>query len=379
MTFGSATGALYLPAGKAEGHRLTLLVRAACFFTWLLLTAAILPAQSDSAVRPVDQATSELGEATRKALASTAAGNRTIEKGSRVDGTVLVRNGTLRVAGEINGDAIVQNGDIVVIEGGRITGDAITIDGSIHVASGVVEGRNRTLRGSVTTTTITDGGTQTREAIKSVGGVFAILLIVGIATLILAEAPLLGVARAAARDVSSSFWVGTLWQFLAIPLLITAIAACAVTLIGIVAIPFVIIAWILIYAGALTLGLLASAYLTGRALGGRGTGVSTRGFEVRALTIGIIVLGAIWMLAAVLVSVPFMGVLARLVALALTWVAATVGVGAVVRSRGGRRVEDREPTSETAVPLWQTPTPVGGVVAARRPVGVTPSGTDAVP
>jgi hypothetical protein len=291
---------------------------------------------------------------------------------------VLVRDGTLRVAGEINGDAIVQNGDLVVVEGGRITGDAITIHGSIRVDRGNVEGRNRSLRGSVTTTTIADGGTRTREAVKAVAGVFAIILIVGIATLILAEAPLLGVARAATRDVSRSFWVGSLWQFLAVPLLITAIAACAVTLIGIVAIPFVIIAWILMYAGALTLGVLASAYLIGRALGGRGNGGSTRGFEVRSLTIGVLVLGAIWMIAAVLVSVPFMGVLARLVALALTWVAATVGLGAVVRSRGGRRVEDREPTSETAVPLWQTPTPVGGVVAARRPASVTPSGTDAL-
>lgn len=352
------------------------LLRAACLISWLLLTAAILPAQSDSTARRADVVSSELGPATRQALASTPAGSRTIEKGSRVDGTVLVRDGTLRVAGEINGDAIVQNGDLIVVEGGRITGDAITIDGSIRVDRGVVDGRNRSLRGSVSTTTITDGGTRTREALKAVAGVFAILLIVGIATLILAEAPLLGVARAAARDVSRSFWVGTLWQFLAVPLLITAIAACAITLIGIVAIPFVVIAWVLVYVGALTLGLLATAYLTGRALGGRAAGVSTRGFEVRALTIGVLVLGVIWLLAAVLVSVPFVGVLARIVALALTWVGATVGLGAVVRSRGGRRVEDREPTSETAVPLWQTPTPVGGVVAARRPASVTPSSSD---
>jgi hypothetical protein len=376
VTFGSATSALYLPAGFAEGRHLKVLLRAACLFTWLLLTAAILPAQSDSTARRADVITSELGQDTRQALASTPAGSRTVEKGSRVDGSVFVRDGTLRVAGEINGDAIVQNGDLIVVEGGRITGDAIAIDGSIRVDGGVVDGRNRSLRGSVSSTTVTaDSGARTRDAVKAVAGVFAIILIIGIATLILSEAPLLGVARAAARDVSRSFWVGTLWQFLAVPLLVTAIAACAITLIGIVVIPFVVIAWILIYAGALTLGLLATAYLTGRALGGRGTGVSTRGFEVRALTIGVLVLGMIWLLAALLVSVPIAGVLARLVALALTWVGATVGLGAVVRSRGGRRVEDREPTSETAVPMWQTPTPVGGVVAARRP-SVTPSSTD---
>lgn len=362
-------GAALLDFGGAIDHTMKRLQHHLLLFGAMVLFATGAGAQSDTARGRIDETTRSLDAATRNALAATAAGSRTIDRGSRVDGTVLVRDGTLRIAGEINGDAIVQNGDLVVVDGARVRGDAIAFNGTVRIDGGIVEGQIRSLRGAATTTTvITDRGARTRDALVAVGGVFAIILIVGITTLILAEAPLVGVARAVARDVSRSFWVGTLWQFLAVPALVIAIAACAATLIGIVAIPFVVIAWTLICAGALTLGLLAVAYLIGRAIGGRGDGASTRSIEVRSLTIGVLVLGIVWLVAALLVAIPFVGVFARIVALALTWVAATVGMGAVIRSRGGRRVEDREPTTETAVPLWQTPTPVGGVVAAARPV-----------
>jgi len=57
---------------------------------------------------------------------------------------------------------------------------------------------------------------------------------------------------------------------------------------------------------------------------------------------------------------------------AFTWAAATVGLGAVVKSRGGVLRLRFETTTETSIPSWQTPTPVQGVVAARRPVHTTP-------
>jgi hypothetical protein len=64
----------------------------------------------------------------------------------------------------------------------------------------------------------------------------------------------------------------------------------------------------------------------------------------------------------------------RFVALVVTWVAATVGFGAAIASRAGTRTEAPTPAAaaqpvrapEDPLP-WATPTPVGGVVAARRP------------
>lgn len=84
---------------------------------------------------------------------------------------------------------------------------------------------------------------------------------------------------------------------------------------------------------------------------------------------GLLALSLVWLGASLLSSVPVAGVLSRLIALGFTWAVATVGLGAVVTSRGGIAEICMETTlTEVAVPSWQTPTPVQGVVAARRPV-----------
>jgi len=56
------------------------------------------------------------------------------------------------------------------------------------------------------------------------------------------------------------------------------------------------------------------------------------------------------------------------VAVAITWVAATAGLGAALVSRGGVR-RAVAPAAQRAMQAasWATPTPVAGVVAARRP------------
>lgn len=234
----------------------------------------------------------------------------------------------------------------------------------------------------------------------AVAGVFGIGLIIGLVVLITAEEALTAVAKTAARDISGSFWVGLLWQLLAVPLLVVLLVACAITIIGILAIPIAALAWALAYAGAFTLGILAVALVIGRALAGRGTTSSERGAALRGLTVGLATLSLIWFGAAIAAKVPVAGAIARLIAVAFTWAMATVGLGAVVKSRlgveqlsvrfgksrfGGSRfgatgfasrwgAASTTTTTEVAAPGWQTPTPVQGVVAARRPAS-TDSGT----
>jgi len=214
--------------------------------------------------------------------------------------------------------------------------------------------------------------TRTRRALTAVGGVAAIGLILALVVLMSAQDPLEAVARAAERDISASFWVGLLWQALAVPIVLTLSLLLAVTIILIPAIPIAVLAWALAYAGAFTLGLFAVTLVVGRALLRRST-THDRGALLSSLMCGMIVLAAVWFGAAFLVTVPVIGILARLLALALTWVAATVGLGAVVRSRVGTLPEHIEVTTETSIPSWQTPTPVFGVVAARRPTPVSTS------
>lgn len=206
----------------------------------------------------------------------------------------------------------------------------------------------------------------------AVAGIFGIGLVIGLIVLTTAEDSLTAVAKAAARDISGSFWVGLLWQALAVPLLAVLVLACILTILGILAIPIVVLAWALAYAGAFTLGLLAVALVMGRALAGRGR-ASDRAAALRGLVVGLSALSVIWFVAAFLVGIPVAGLLTRLMAVGFTWAVATVGLGAVVTSRGGiARIRMDTTLTEVAAPSWQTPTPVQGVVAARRPMATTP-------
>lgn len=219
---------------------------------------------------------------------------------------------------------------------------------------------------------VISGAVRTRRALTAVTGVAAVGIILALVVLVSAQEPLEAVARAAERDISASFWVGVLWQALAVPIVLALSLLLAVTIILIPAIPIAVLAWALAYSGAFTLGLFAVTLVVGRAILRRNT-THNRGALLSSLVCGMVLLIALWFGAAFVVSIPIVGILARLVVLALTWVAATVGLGAVVRSRAGTVREHIETTTETSIPSWQTPTPVFGVVAARRPTPVSTS------
>jgi hypothetical protein len=206
------------------------------------------------------------------------------------------------------------------------------------------------------------------SGLVAVAGVFAIGLIIGLIVLMNAEDSVTAVARAAARDISGSFWVGVLWQLLAVPLLVALLLACVITIVGIFITPLIVLGWALAYFGAFTLGISAVAIVAGRAIAGRGHHQTSRAIALRSLVVGMLALSVLWFVAALLANVGLVGALARLVAVALSWAAATVGLGAVVKSRAGMVRMQIETTAERGAPSWQTPTPVVGVVAARRPV-----------
>jgi len=230
----------------------------------------------------------------------------------------------------------------------------------------------------------------------AVAGTFGIGMIIGLVVLMTAEEALLAVAKSAARDVGGSFWAGLLAQLLAVPALVVLLIACAVTIIGILAIPIAALAWALALAGAVTLGILAVAMVIGRAIAGRGTGATERSAALRGLTVGLIALSLVWFGAALASRLPVFGAVARLVAVAFTWAVATVGLGAVVKSRigvsrlsvqfgrfGGSKfggytakwgAASSTGVNEVQMPVsWQTPTPVQGVVAAPRPAAERPT------
>lgn len=303
-------------------------------------------------------------------------GGRTIAAGERFPGRAAAAYGDLVVIGTVLGDAIAVDGDIVVQRGGHITGDALAIRGRIRQAGGIVDGEIRSLSSLVSgerATTALTGAERTKRAVYIVGSVLAVAMLIGLGVLLFAGDNLAGVVETLEQNFARSFLVGIAGELALAPVLIVGLVGLAITIIGILLIPFAAVAYVLAAAGLFTLGFLAIARVTGNSLSRPGTGHPTeRQRSLRALTMGVLIYFAIWLVAAGFSWSAVAGPILRIVAAIITWVAVTAGAGAVILSRGGTRRQARE----TAKPeiedsrSWETPTPVSGVVAARRP---TPS------
>ncbi|HEY9230217.1 MAG TPA: polymer-forming cytoskeletal protein, partial [Gemmatimonadaceae bacterium] len=299
-------------------------------------------------------------------------GDRSIAANTRVDGPVAVARGNLDVYGTVNGDVVTLGGDVRVHKGARVTGDAWAAAGSVIIAGGVVEGRKRaipiekpSLPGLTSQRT---APLSTMQSVKLVCAWFALLTLIGIGVMVFAEGNLEGVVVALERGFARSFWLGLAGQVVFLPLLLVLVVGLAITVLGVLLIPFAIVAYIIAGAGLVTLGFLAVARLTGGAAASdRGT-TSARGVHLRALIIGLVAYLGLWMVAALFAWNPFVGALLRAVATAITWVAATVGLGATLASRAGtqRPGAGKKAKATTDEFAWQTPTPVSGVAAATR-------------
>ena len=310
---------------------------------------------------------------------SFAVGHQEVAAGTTRQGTVAVARGNLDVRGRIEGDAVALHGDVVIHPGGHVAGNVAAVDGRVRVAGGVVEGDIRSVAGVTGDLLSRAAGRATeREPLTTWGALrlvlawFAILCAIGIGVLLFAERNLDGVVVALEREFSRSFWTGVLAQLAAIPVLLVSLLGLAVTLIGILLIPFAVVAYIIALCGLLMLGFLAVARFTGRAFAGSRP-LPGRRLNLRALLIGITIYVGLWLLAAAFTWTPMAGAVLRAVALAGSWVALTLGLGATLITRAGtRRDGERQRAAAPAADMsWQTPTPVTGVVAARRPVVVT--------
>lgn len=311
-------------------------------------------------------------------------GGRVIEGGAVESGNVTVARGDLTVIGTIRGDAVAIDGDVIVREGGRVLGTAWAVRGRVRVEDGgQVQGEMRALAGPLGAARVAaqlSPTTATRRALALAAAWLALLMIIGIGVLLSANTYLDGVTDALESNFTTAFWTGLVGQFAILPALVLLVVALAITILGILLIPFAVVAFALAVAGMITLGFLAVAEVTGRSLFGSAIAQrSPRGAALRALIFGVIVYLALWIIAALFTWLPVVGASLRYLALVVTWVAATAGLGAVIRSRAGTRRSEPVVVEREGAPselLWQTPTPVSGVVAARRPTPVAPTSVE---
>ena len=357
----------------------------------LFASMAVLPLAAQE--RPVPVSRDSLASALDAVRASNAdlkippaerftMGDATVAAGTRAAGPVAVAHGTVHVRGVVDGDVFAYAGDIVVHDGGQVRGNATAMQGRVSLDGGRVDGEVRSVSGDFAAPPAAGPVSPSAQgtvvsALALATGWLGVLLVVGIGVLVFASSNLGEVSEALERDFGRALLAGIAAQLALAPVLVLLLIGLALTLLGILLIPFAVVAYVLAAAGLVTLGYLAIANITGRTFLGvaEDSERARRAAALRGVLAGLIVLMSPWFIAAALAWSPTGSAIARAVAVAITWVACSAGLGAALLSRGGaRRVS--APVAKRAITSasWQTPTPVSGVTAARRPTPLaTPS------
>ncbi len=359
-----------------------LLIAAAWLITapgWLLAQVGELPPDSARSIRAAlarDPFGARLDESTPISV-----GDRIVAPGETIAGTVATVRGDLVVSGSVARDAIAIGGDLIVRQGGVIGGDALAVDGRVRLEGGTIRGETRSIAGPLGLTPATaeprSGWSTMWHQLLLALGWLAILAAIGVVVVLFARSNLEGVADGIERNFGRAFLVGIAAELAVLPaLLMLIVVLLLIPIVGWALLPFACIGFLIAVAGALALGFLAMAQVTGEALMRR-TQRTAGGLE-RVVFVGLVAYMSLWIVAALLAWNAPAGATVRIIAVLLTWVAATVGFGATILSRGGTAETARPsiPVTRTAELEWQTPTPVAGVAAARRPTPAPRSGFD---
>ncbi len=313
-------------------------------------------------------------------------GDQTVALRDTVRGTLVVLDGTLRISGTILGTAIVLNGAVIVDSSARVTGDVIAAEhGAAIAAAGRIDGELRTLDAIAPIspgTPVTAVGSVLAD-LKQTAAWFGILILLAIGVLTNAGDAMQRVNAALKSGFGQNVVVGLMAQLALLPILATICLMLTLTLIGILLVPFAIVAYVIAVLGLIVLGGLGAIQMLGAGVIARRPGVTDRAARLQALVTGMLLISLPWLAAAALASSPVAAAWVRTLALGITWVAATAGLGAALRTRGGTRSHEdpwgirRPAPSGTPLPIeapkaeWLTPTPLTGVVAVKRPTTST--------
>jgi hypothetical protein len=299
-------------------------------------------------------------------------GNTVVASGDSVAGPVVTVQGDADIRGYVAGGVLALWGDVTVHPGADVVGGVTAYHGRVVIDGGRVRGALQASPAAAAPPAAPP--VTTGRAISLALGWTGMMVLVGLLVLVVANANLEATARALEQDFGRSFFVGVMGQFGFLPLVLLLVVLLAVTILGVLLIPFALVAAPIAFAGLVTLGWVALALVCGRAILRSGEGSGSRAEAIRALLLGVVLLMAPWILAATLHATGTLALIARVVALGVTWVAGTAGLGATLLSRAGSRPR-RDSAPQAPIQGWATPTPISGVAAARRPIPARPGAT----
>jgi hypothetical protein len=337
----------------------------------------------------IERARHDPGAASLPAVDAFTAGPRSVT--GETHGSVATVNGTLQVDGIVDGDVAAVAGDVVLLPGAVVHGNATAIGGEVRQSGGTIDGEIRSTGGPIGPVARSVAAAARRSPhhqLRLSLAFLALMIVIGIGVLTFAGEPLDAAVQAVSEQFGRALGYGFVGALAALPLLVVLLVAVCITIIGILATPFVVIGYTLMVLGIALIGFFAVAETTGRAVYRRRQALdplSERGAKLRALVTGIAIYAGLWVIAALLSELPVVGLVFHVLASAITMIVLLVGCGAVLVSRrdargGFFRVGRKDPQAAGAPDLlWQTPTPIGGVAAARRPTPPPQSSTGAAP
>ena len=301
-----------------------------------------------------------------------------VEAGEELEGTLILVDGDLDVRGRIDGDVVLTGGTVRLLENGVITGDLRIANGELERSGGTVEGRflapatgdeiqlepaeledlKRKLELDIRRDLRSTMERETRRSPNMVWGVFGnvgnaiagllenlvtflVLAILGVLAVHFQRERLEVVATAARQAPVRSAVVGLAGGFFLIPIWIVGTIALAITIIGIP----VLLAWVPLFPIAAGLAILLGYLAVARNVGEWVADQEYRGLEwirgsntfytivagVGALLVPCVAASAIRILGFGFLT-GLLGFLGSMVTLA----AASVGLGAVLLTRGGK-------------------------------------------
>lgn len=304
-----------------------------------------------------------------------ARGPITVEPGDSIKGAVVTIGGDADIKGHVAGGVYAFWGDVTVHRGAEVIGGATAYHGRVIIDGGHVRGALQSWPAAVAAEREAAVPLTTAQALRLSAGWTVMMVAIALLVLLLASTNLEATARALEQDFGRAFFAGVIGQLGFLPLLLLAVVALAITIVGVLLIPFVLVAAPVAFAGFVTLGWVALALVCGRALLRAREGAGSRAEAMRALIIGVVLLMAPWLVAALVQSSGSLVLVARVVAIAITWVAATAGLGATLLSRAGSKQAKVDAKPQPPLQGWATPTPVAGVATARRPIPARPGAT----
>jgi hypothetical protein len=310
-----------------------------------------------------------------------------VEEGETVHGTLVVVQADARIEGTVEGDVVLVGGALQLLPGSRILGEVRLADAHIVRNEGTVEGtvvdvlederdleaeiRERLrdelrseLRDEIRRTSRADSGgfNPFGRVFGALGGIIEnlvkilILGLIGMGVVAFAPANLDAVAETARRAPGRAAAVGLAGAFLVIPVWLLGAVALAVSIVGIP----VMIAWLPLFPlaaiAAGTLGYLAVARNVGEWLADSEypyTDWIRKSNPVYTVFGGLMGLAAFFIAAHALSIIPFVGFIGGMLTFMGTLVALaalSVGFGAVLLTRGGRR---REYFSDSFDEAWE--------------------------